>query len=300
MAAPTTFRDAYDRVQVNGAELAYVDIGTRDPVVFVHGGLSDLTYLEPFAAMFAAESRAITYSRRYAWPNQPLPKGAADPIDPHVQDLADVLNTLRATPAHVAGHSWGASICLLFAAKHPELVRTLTLIEPEVFGLFTGSPPSMAVILRLFAKRPGTAITVVRAAMGGQPIRAAYKRGEDQEAIRLALNWANGYDFYGEMDPAVRTHLLENVAFSKAGTLAGPVKVSAEDARRIIRPTLLVVGERSPKFFHVFIAELKGLIKGAEVHVIPNASHGMFSQNPQAVAEAIRAFISSPSANRPA
>jgi hypothetical protein len=52
----------------DGVSLHYVEKGAGEPVVFVHGSLSDLTYwrdqLGPFAA---AGRRALAYSRRYNW-----------------------------------------------------------------------------------------------------------------------------------------------------------------------------------------------------------------------------------------
>ncbi len=44
-------RDTYDRLSVGNTELAYVERGAGEPVVFVHGGLSDLTYLEPMGGL---------------------------------------------------------------------------------------------------------------------------------------------------------------------------------------------------------------------------------------------------------
>ena len=292
MEGSTQLRDVYDRVAVNGVELACSQRGAGEPVVFVHGGLSDIDYMESIAARFADQFRAIAYSRRFAWPNPPLADSVQDPIATHVTDLAELLSSLAGAPAHVVGHSWGASVCLLLAATRPELVRTLTLIEPEVFAVFTGSPPSVGKILHLTVTRPRVAWIVIRAAAGAQPIRNAYRRGHDQEAVRLAINWINGFDAFSELSQADRTHVLANVAFSRAGALAGPVKLSAEDARRIDSPTLLVVGERSPKVMRLSVAELNGLIKRSEVCVIPNASHGMISQNPGALDAAIRSFMS--------
>ena len=219
-------------------------------------------------------------------------RAAADPVETQVSDLAGLLVGLRATPAHVVGHSWGGTVALLLAARHPQLVRTLTLIEPEAISLFVGSPPRLARVLRLFVTRPRTALTILRTASDALPIRAAYRRGDDEQAIRLALNWANGYDFSRELGPVDRLHVLANVGFSKAGALADPIKVTDEDTGRIKCPTLLVVGERSPEFFSAYVAELATLIKQAQVVVIPNATHGMISQNPQALSEAIRSFVS--------
>lgn len=40
---------------------------------------------------------------------------------------------------HLVGHSYGAVIVLLAAARRPELVRSLTVVEPPAFGLVRGN-----------------------------------------------------------------------------------------------------------------------------------------------------------------
>ena len=42
--------------------------------------------------------------------------------------------------AHVAGHSYGGVIALLAAARRPELVRSLTVVEPPAFGVARDVP----------------------------------------------------------------------------------------------------------------------------------------------------------------
>jgi pimeloyl-ACP methyl ester carboxylesterase len=117
-------------VEVNGATLAYLEQGQAEPVVFVHGSASDLrTWHHQFAAI-GATHRVIVYSRRYARPNQPIPEGADDPMLPHVDDLVNFLRQVDAVPAHLVGHSWGGFVSLLAAIRHPEVVRTLVLMEP--------------------------------------------------------------------------------------------------------------------------------------------------------------------------
>jgi pimeloyl-ACP methyl ester carboxylesterase len=41
---------------------------------------------------------------------------------------------------HLVGHSYGGVIALLAAARHPELLRSLTVIEPPAFGVARGIP----------------------------------------------------------------------------------------------------------------------------------------------------------------
>lgn len=64
-------------IRVNDVELAYVEQGAGEPVVFVHGGLNDYrawgAQLDPFGERY----RAVAYSRRHHWPNAGAETAAA-------------------------------------------------------------------------------------------------------------------------------------------------------------------------------------------------------------------------------
>jgi pimeloyl-ACP methyl ester carboxylesterase len=57
------------RIEINGAELHYVEQGQGDSVVFVHGGLGDFRTWLPQVASFSGRYHAIAYSRRAHYPN---------------------------------------------------------------------------------------------------------------------------------------------------------------------------------------------------------------------------------------
>lgn len=116
-----------EHVEVNGARLAYVGRGEGEPTVFVHGGISDLTIWEPIIEPISHRYRAIAYSRRYAWPNEPIPDGVPDTIAEHAADLAALIETLELGTANLVGNSWGGFICLVVARDRPDLVRKLVV-----------------------------------------------------------------------------------------------------------------------------------------------------------------------------
>ena len=116
---------------VNGAQLACLEQGEGQSVVFVHGGYSDLRTWLPQLAAFGDEYRAVAYSRRYARPNEDIPEGQDDQIGPHVDDLLSLLRSLDLAPAHLVGNSCGAFICLLAALREPSLVTREDRIFPQ-------------------------------------------------------------------------------------------------------------------------------------------------------------------------
>ncbi len=56
------------------------------------------------------------------------------------EDEAVWLEQFLEPGTHLVGHSYGGVIALLAAARHPELVRSLTVIEPPAFGIARGLP----------------------------------------------------------------------------------------------------------------------------------------------------------------
>jgi pimeloyl-ACP methyl ester carboxylesterase len=56
------------------------------------------------------------------------------------EDEADWLEPFLEPGTHLVGHSYGGVIALLAAARLPELVRSLTVIEPPAFGVAQGDP----------------------------------------------------------------------------------------------------------------------------------------------------------------
>ncbi len=67
------------------------------------------------------------------WPGPPVERVN---FEPDAQLVADRLGS----GAHLVGHSYGGVICLLAAARRPEGIRSLTVIEPPAFDVARGDP----------------------------------------------------------------------------------------------------------------------------------------------------------------
>jgi pimeloyl-ACP methyl ester carboxylesterase len=62
------------------------------------------------------------------------------------EDEAVWLDRFLEPGTHLVGHSYGGVISLLAAARHPELLRSLTVVEPPAFGLARGDPAADAFV----------------------------------------------------------------------------------------------------------------------------------------------------------
>ncbi len=138
---------------VNGTSLAYREEGEGEPVVFVHGAISDLRTWDHQLPGVGRSCRAVTYSRRFHHPNPPIEAEAEDPWASHVDDLIAFLHEIDAAPAHLVGNSQGAYINLLAAIQHPGAVRALIIEEPPVIPILLGAPPRPTRLLPLLLSR---------------------------------------------------------------------------------------------------------------------------------------------------
>ena len=279
---------------VRGTTLFYTERGEGEPVVFVHGSISDYRtwghQLDPIGQRY----RAIAYSRRYHWPNAPVaPDGTSD-MDTAVEDLAALLRALDAAPAHLVGNSFGAYTSLVLARRHPELVRSLVLEEPPVIPLVIGQPPRPSRILASLVRRPRVTLDVL--SFGANvigPATALYARGEDQAALLRFVYGVLGREAYEALPEARREQMRANMSSHAAEFRAhgGFSTLTADDVRRVEVPTLLLTGERSPRFLVRLSGLLEHLLPHCSVMTIPSASHAMHEENPAATNEAILSFL---------
>lgn len=65
------------------------------------------------------------------------------------EDEAVWLEPFLSPGTHLVGHSYGGVIALLAAARRPELVRSLAVVEPPAFGVARGVPAVDEVIARI-------------------------------------------------------------------------------------------------------------------------------------------------------
>lgn len=191
------------QLNINDTSFEYVEKGTGEPVVFVHGSASDWRTWQHQLGYFSKRYRTITYSRRYHWPNEPIREGIDYSMEEHVRDLQALLHSLRATPAHVVGHSYGAFIGLLLAVREPQLIRTLVLAERPVLTLFVSNSPKPLEILTLLLTRPRTAFSIMKfGATGMSPAAAAARRGDMDAAMRIFGSAVLGSKFYPRLSEA--------------------------------------------------------------------------------------------------
>ncbi len=281
-------------VEVPGAKLPYIELGGGQPVVLVHGGISDLTAWDPILDQIAGRYRAISYSRRYAWPGEQVPDGVLDQMQPHVEDLIALVETLGLGRVHLVGNSWGGFVCLVTALSRPDIVRSLVVQEPPLLPLFFSFPPKPWELLAVLVSRPRTGkalLNMIRRAV--LPSVAALKRNQLEDSVRIFVrNGAWGPQAYASLPDDLMRHMLLDARTFRAQMLGNTFPpFTPANARAIRVPTLLMTGAISPVHMHCLADRLAELLPNIERVEIPEASHMMHWQNPDATAQAVLGFL---------
>lgn len=238
-------------VIIGGRHIAYEHMGRGEPIVLVHGFLSDSRAWRPQFEPLAREFRVIAWDAPGCGQSDDPPEtfGFAEYAD----CLAALLDSLAITSAHMVGLSWGGACLLEFWRRHPEKVRTLTISGG--YAGWKGSLPEDVVAERL--------------------ARA------NRDAAQPPDTWVDtfvpglfGESASDEMKQEARAMLAD---YHPAGYLAMARGLAESDLRDVLPtiavPTLLLWGgsdQRSP----VVVGEsFQEAVPGSEMIVIPGAGH---------------------------
>ena len=122
------------QVPVAGGELHVRRAGApdaSDTLVLIHGGPGiSHRYMLGLERLAGAERRVVSYDQRGVGRS---PFDSTDPadygLDAQASDLTAVIDAAPGDRVHLLGHSWGGVVAMDYAARHPERVASLLLVD---------------------------------------------------------------------------------------------------------------------------------------------------------------------------
>ncbi len=118
------------RIRVGDVRLSVAERGEGDPVVLLHG-FPELAFSwrHQLPALANAGHHAIAPDLR-GYGDSDRPEGVdAYALAALAGDIAGLISELGYESAHIVGHDWGGSIAWALAARRPELVRSLSILN---------------------------------------------------------------------------------------------------------------------------------------------------------------------------
>jgi 3-oxoadipate enol-lactonase len=272
-------------LKVNGVNLFYKESGSGpETIVFSHGLLMDHTMFEPQRAVFEKQYRVIAYDHRAQGLSDDPGYGAAGGHSPDRQygydmdtladDAAALIKALHAVPCHFAGLSMGGFVGMRLAAHHPELIRTLTLMnttatkEKAVNRL---KYVMLAQFVKLFSPAPFTPIAVQE--LFGRTTRLSAERRPMLE------QWT------GKLRARPR-----NIARSLLAVM-NRREFRSDELAAIRCPTLIITGEDDTAQPPANSKSMLAGIRGARLVNIPGAGHSSSLETPEAVTAAMHDLL---------
>ena len=268
-------------VPIPGAAYHVIELGEGSPTVFLHGGgpgSSAWTDFGCVAPLFAADRKCYLVDLlQYGRSAKPVIEGPMWSF--HAAKLEQLLDALELERPDFVCNSWGGSMGLCLAARHPERVRTLTI---------TGSVPVLDA--------PGGLADGVRR---GRQARDEYYGGagpspEKMRELMARLEW-----FDASRIPASTVELryrqslgAEEVAVAAHSDSArGTPEDLSERLGEIECPVLFFWGMHDPFVPPEYALMLAQRVPAGQVHVLDRASHHPQEERPREYHRVVTAFL---------
>ena len=266
---PPQQRIAYRR-QGNGTGNSRTNSGIA--IVMLHGFLGESTNWKQVAQGLVAQSRVEIDTIRvdllgFGESGKPP---VSYTVAQEVEVVRQLMVALELESCYIMGHSFGGWVAAALAIAHPEKVQGLCLVAPA--GIRDDSFCGRYDYLRpLLWQTP-----VIDWVLAGViPLANLLGRGKAFETIAWARRELN-------RQPAARSFLLNRLRPEDA------IDTVEDEIHQIRTPTLVLAAENDDTIPLWHCETYAQTIPGATLHVIPEASHGVPQNNPEAV---IKVFL---------
>ena len=260
-----------------GVRLRYLVAGSGHPVLLVHGlGGAASNWVE-LAPRLARRARVLVPELPGHGGSSPL--AAAPNLNPYADSLATLLEREQVERATVVGHSFGASVVLRLAMRHPDLVGGLVLTAAA--GISSSRRTAMYGLLLTALIQPGRRIAPFSTRIARSP------------RLRTLVFGGWGAADPPALTPEAAKGFLDGPA-THSDTLSAARALLLEDPRselhRLGCPCLVLWGARDTQV-RVDDAFEYARRLGAPLRVIADCGHLLIGERPDACADAITTFL---------
>jgi pimeloyl-ACP methyl ester carboxylesterase len=292
------------KIVANGLAVHYQQVGQGPDVVMIHGLTGNLSiwYLYAMPAL-ASEFRVTAYDLRGHGHSELTPSGYSSAH--FADDLAGLLESLGIERAHLVGYSYGATVALHCALRHPSRVASVILAEPWISALrplvdLDRWPAREAARARFRSRGMNVPDEkwfdldyVLREA-----VRAYEEHGdlvERPEPGRFRAPrpgsepgemWATLTQHWFPPGRRLRRLMDETTALKEALEVGD---LTLERMREIPQPTLAIYGDQSPflQAAHYFESSMQN----ARLVVLQRVAHYFAMADPEMLVETVRKFL---------
>ncbi len=256
---------------IGGRAVGYDDVGSGDPIVFVHGFPHRRTLWAPQLGALVDRARCIAIDLRGFGESTAEGSGS---VDTYADDVVALLDNLRVERAVICGLSMGGYVSLALWRRHPERVRGLVLMDTRAGA---DSPEGVAkrkemIVLARERGSGGVADATITGMVGK---RTRERCPEVVDAVHRMLESAS----------------VEGIVAALEAMMNRPD--STQTLATIDVPTLIIVGEEDALTPPSESRAMHAAIPGSTLEIIPGAGHVSNFERPAPVNHVLSEFLAS-------
>lgn len=257
-------------VTVNNVSLYYEIHGEgEETILFSHGLLLNSRMFLHQINYFKSRYRCVAFDHRGQGQSEITDDGYD--MDTLTEDAIQLMKALQLGSCHVAGLSMGGFVAMRLAARNPELVKSLILLEtsadeePNVFKYRL-----LTIIYRFFGAAP-IAKRIMKIMFGKKFLNNPKSQAERNEWRKVIID-----------NPRTIVRAVEGVIERK------PI---FDELKNITAPTLVMVGDQDVATVPAKSERIHSQIPNAQLVILKGAGHSSTIEEPDQVNGAIDEFL---------
>ena len=275
-----------ERVAVLDTEIAYVDTGEGDPVVFLHGNPTSSYLWRNVIPHVEGTNRCLAPDLVGMGDSGKAPDGSYRFTD-HARYLDTWFDALELTNVTLVGHDWGSALGFYWTRRYPERVRGIAYMEAIVRPMtWEDWPEEARNIFRVMRSEAGEEMVLEKNVFVERILPASvmreltdeemnvYRRPylEPGESRRPTLTWPRELPLDGEPEDVVE--IVDDYSRWLSGSDLPKLFVNAEPG------TILIGAQR--EFCRTWPNQEEVTVRGA---------HFIQEDSPAEIGEAVAAFV---------
>jgi len=255
-------------MKVNDITVEFTDVGEGEPIVFVHGSVSDYRSWGHYLLPISENHRYIAYSQRYFGSQPWLDNGENWSVDTFANDLVSFVEALDIGRVHLVSWSSGVTMANVAAVNRPDLFKSIVHYEPVRNDIMAGDSEAEAE-----AEAPMKAWFSL-----WKPLYEHLKTDNHNAAVEVMIQ--NVFELApGEY--ANETEATKELARYNGRTLSlrfgemnkGGTKMTCDYLGGIKTPTLIVLGEQTHKYWELMSKKFAACTPDAELKILQGINH---------------------------
>ncbi len=245
----------------------------KETIVFGHSMLFNLRMFDDQITYLNDKYRCVSFDFRGQGKSQ-ITEGGYD-LETLMYDIVEFINILDCKPCHFVGFSMGGMVAMRLAIKHPELLKSLVLIDTSS-EKESKEKMGQNKLMMWISRYLGLSILAKRIM-----------------SMFFSANFINDKN-RKELKRSWRNHLLANDKVGISKVVKGVLyrKSITDNIKKIELPTLILVGENDILTSFDKAEILHKNIKNSILKVIPRAGHMSPVEEPEIVNKLIGDFLS--------